>query len=170
MPFLRKRAGSALTCHRHVIHYIPVAVPEKCFGAPLTPLHFSTAAQRLLFVSSAAGSTHKRAPSNPIPLFNKIKRHQAKLDVFIFGARNGICPSADGALVRKNLPQAAFLTRTLQIPSLFLIRSKKIHRIYSVYLFRLVRGMGFEPTRTNVRYPLKVVRLPVPPSSQILNC
>ena len=85
------------------------------------------------------------------------------------GARNGICPSADGALVRKNLPQAAFLTRTLQIPSLFLIRSKKIHRIYSVYLFRLVRGMGFEPTRTNVRYPLKVVRLPVPPSSQVLS-
>ena len=33
----------------------------------------------------------------------------------------------------------------------------------------LVRGMGFEPTRTNVRYPLKVVRLPVPPSSQVLS-
>ena len=34
----------------------------------------------------------------------------------------------------------------------------------------LVRGMRLELTRTNVRYPLKVVRLPIPPSSHLLSC
>ena len=34
----------------------------------------------------------------------------------------------------------------------------------------LVRGMGFEPTQTYVRYPLKVVRLPIPPPSHIFSC
>jgi hypothetical protein len=38
---------------------------------------------------------------------------------FLFGAADGTCPPAGGAVARKNPPPAAFLTRALQVPSTF---------------------------------------------------
>ena len=61
-----------------------------------------------------------------------------------------------------------FLQKTVKKGSSHATYIKNRYRTNVRYLF-LVRGMGFEPTRTNVRYPLKVVRLPVPPSSHLLN-
>ena len=45
--------------------------------------------------------------------------------MLLCGAGNGICPSADGAVARKNNPPDCFLTRALQIPTNL---HKKQHR------------------------------------------
>jgi len=34
----------------------------------------------------------------------------------VFGADEGTCPSADGAVARENTPPVCFLTRALQVP------------------------------------------------------